>query len=254
MVFATGDSGVGDYPAPYGFSGKNGCIGGKLQIFNPFWPANCAYVTAVGATKVYPGHTVFEKQPESAVFDPAGHPYLLNYSSGGGFSNVYPQPSYQKSAIANYFKEHSPPYASYSGLVPNANNPALPDVVALAGKTGGRFNSMGRGYPDISANGDNIPVYVNGTYLMSGGTSSATPIVASIINRINEARLNAGKGPVGFINPTLYAHPEMLNDITNGSNPNCATLGFPAVKGWDPVSGLGTPNLEKMLAVFMKLP
>lgn len=58
----------------------------------------------------------------------------------------------------------------------------------------------------------------------------ATPIFASIvgshtcfsldcadiwqINRINEERIAAGKSVLGFLNPTLYAHPEILNDIT----------------------------------------
>lgn len=41
---------------------------------------------------------------------------------------------------------------------------------------------------------------------------------------------------VGFVNPTLYAHPEVLNDIVNGSNPNCGSSGFKTAPGWDPVS------------------
>lgn len=41
---------------------------------------------------------------------------------------------------------------------------------------------------------------------------------------------------VGFVNPTLYAHPEVLNDIVNGSNPNCGSSGFETAPGWDPVS------------------
>lgn len=44
----------------------------------------------------------------------------------------------------------------------------------------------------------------------------STPIFAAIINRINEERLNAGKKVLGFLNPSLYANPSMLNDITNG--------------------------------------
>jgi len=32
------------------------------------------------------------------------------------------------------------------------------------------------------------------------------------------------------------------------------TPGFTAVKGWDPVTGLGTPNFPKMLATFLLLP
>lgn len=77
---------------------------------------------------------------------------------------------------------------------------------------------------------------------------------AAIVTRINERRLAAGKSPVGFINPTLYAHPYVLNDIKNGSNPGCNTNGFQAVEGWDPLTGLGTPNFPKMLDLFMSLP
>jgi hypothetical protein len=32
------------------------------------------------------------------------------------------------------------------------------------------------------------------------------------INRINDERIAIGKSPVGFINPVLYEHPEVLND------------------------------------------
>src|SRR4051794_34345631 len=58
---------------------------------------SCPYVTNVGATKVYPGKTVFD--PESAVVDPIGEPYSRAYSSGGGFSNIYGQPKYQQAAV-----------------------------------------------------------------------------------------------------------------------------------------------------------
>jgi tripeptidyl-peptidase-1 len=78
--------------------------------------------------------------------------------------------------------------------------------------------------------------------------------VASIIALINNARLDAGKGPVGFINPVIYANPQAFNDITSGSNSGCGTNGFNATKGWDPVTGLGTPDYEKLLKVFMELP
>ncbi|KAI1331621.1 putative protease S8 tripeptidyl peptidase I [Xylariaceae sp. FL0255] len=249
FVFASGDSGVSDYP---GTDTSTGCLGPNLDVFNPTWPNNCPWVTNVGATKVYPGHTVFE--PESAVYDPAGHPYSVNYSSGGGFSNVYPVPKYQKAAVDTFFKDHNPPYPYYSALSPNAPNPALPNITALQGNTGGIYNRIGRGIPDVAANGDNIAVYVGGEFDLSGGTSASTPIFASVLNRINEERIAIGKGPVGFVNPVLYEHPEVLNDITNGTNPGCNTVGFSAVKGWDPVTGLGTPNYPKMLELFLSLP
>jgi tripeptidyl-peptidase-1 len=44
--------------------------------------------------------------------------------------------------------------------------------------------------------------------------------------------MNAGKSPVGFLNPTLYSNPQILNDITNGTNIGCGVDGFAAVKGW----------------------
>jgi tripeptidyl-peptidase-1 len=71
---------------------------------------------------------------------------------------------------------------------------------------------------------------------------------------INDARLNIGKGPIEFVNPTLYANPGVLNDITDGNNNASAGKGFNATKGWDPVTGLGTPNFAKMFELFLALP
>ncbi|KAH8899002.1 subtilisin-like protein [Thozetella sp. PMI_491] len=248
FFFASGDAGVGEYPPPYG----DGCVGPDQTIFTPDWPVNCPYVTAVGATKVYPGHTVF--QPESVVLDFVGDPYAVNYSSGGGFSNIYPQPDYQKAAVATYLTKHDPGHKYYSKLAADAPNPVLPDPAALSGNTGGIYNRIGRGYPDVAANGDNIATYAGGEFGLSGGTSASTPIFAAVINRINEERLKVGKKSVGFLNPTFYAHPEIFNDITNGTNIGCGVDGFPAAPGWDPSTGLGTPNYPKMLKFFLSLP
>jgi tripeptidyl-peptidase-1 len=48
------------------------------------------------------------------------------------------------------------------------------------------------------------------------GTSTSAPIVGSIITLINEQRIKAGKGPVGFVNPMLYVNSWALNDIVEG--------------------------------------
>ena len=69
--------------------------------------------------------------------------------------------------------------------------------------------------------GDNIATYVGGAFTLEGGTSASSPIFAALVNRIIEERIKVGKGPVGFINPVLYEHPEVLNDIVNGTNPGC---------------------------------
>ena len=45
-----------------------------------------------------------------------------------------------------------------------------------------------------------------------------------------------------------------FNDITSGSNPGCGTEGFYAQPGWDPVTGVGTPNFVKLLALYLALP
>ncbi len=79
---------------------------------------------------------------------------------------------------------------------------------------------------------------------MAAGTSASARIFASLINRINELRLNARKKTVGFINSALCSHPEILNDITNGTNPGCGTAGFPAAPGWDPGTGLGKSTVK----------
>lgn len=240
VFFASGDDGVA---GPPGDETPSGCLGKNHKKFSPAFPNTCPYITNVGATKVYPGHSVNETQPESAAYDPAGHPYQRAFASGGGFSNIYPVPSYQQAAVSAFLSNHTPPYKSY----PGPGN-------ASFGQDGGIYNRDGRAYPDVSANGDNIATYTNGVFGLSGGTSASTPIFASIINRINEERIAAGKKPVGFVNPVLYKNPSALNDVVNGTNPGCGTKGFSAVEGWDPATGLGTPNYPKLLDVFMALP
>ncbi|KAN0104205.1 subtilisin-like protein [Hyaloscypha variabilis] len=249
FLYASGDSGVSNYPPAFGGTdGPTGCLGPKGNVFNPTWPGTCPFVTSVGATKVYPGHKVTDPQPESAVLDPAYPPY----SSGGGFSNIYPIPDYQTKAVANYFANYSPPYPYYSALSPDSSE--VPNITAIVGNSNGIYNRIGRGIPDVSANGDNDAVWAGGSAQSYGGTSASTPIFSSVITRLNEARLGAGKKPIGFLNPSLYANPSMLNDITNGTNVGCNTTGFAAVPGWDPVTGLGTPNFPKMLAYYLSLP
>jgi tripeptidyl-peptidase-1 len=40
--------------------------------------------------------------------------------------------------------------------------------------------------------------------------------------------------------------PQAFNDITSGNNPGCNTNGFSASKGWDPVTGMGSPNFAAL--------
>ena len=104
------------------------------------------------------------------------------------------------------------------------------------------------------SDGKDIATWTANYFYPNAGTSASAPIVASLFNRIVEERLRAGKGPLGFINPTIYSHPEALNDIVSGHNAACGTRGFACAAGWDPVTGLGTPNYPKLLDLFIALP
>ena len=222
VLYSSGDFGV---------AGNGGqCIdavtgaynNGSSGIFNPSFPGTCPYVTSVGATQVLNGSTVHS--PESA----SGKVIF----SGGGFSNVFAMPDYQKTAMASYFAASPPAYGA------------------------DRFNNSQtvRGYPDVSANGVNYVTAVNGKFSLAFGTSASCPTFASMLNLVNEERIAAGKSSVGFVNTALYANAGVMNDITSGTNPGCGTKGFEAVAGWDPVTGLGTPNYPAMLKMFMGLP
>jgi len=63
-----------------------------------------------------------------------------------------------------------------------------------ASKAGnGIYNRIGHGIPDVAALGQNIALFNEGEFVLEGGTSASSPIFASIITRINDARLNVGK-------------------------------------------------------------
>jgi tripeptidyl-peptidase I len=181
IVLASGDSGVA---GPAGDDGNSdGCLG-TGEIFNPDFPATCPYITTVGATYLPSGANA-QTDAETAV---------TRFGSGGGFSNIYPIPDYQKTAVEAYLTNYPPPYTSYSGT----NNQNI-------GAGGGVYNTAGRGYPDVSAVGDNIVIYNMGLPTLIGGTSASAPIFASLLNRINEERIAVGKSTVGFVNPTLVS-------------------------------------------------
>jgi tripeptidyl-peptidase-1 len=240
VFYASGDYGVASFPGDDSDSGCLSAPGMNQTIYNPSFPT-CPYVTDVGATRLYDDQTVLD--PESAMQANLG-PGAELFASAGGFANYFPVPSYQTAAIDNYFKYHDPGLPYYI-----AN-----DQATNIGAGGGIYNRAGRGFPDVSANGADFRAYNNGTDYHWYGTSLSSPIWASIMTLINEERTVVGKGPVGFINPSLYANTWVFNDIVNGSNPGCGSEGFSAVEGWDPVTGLGTPKYPKLLELFLSLP
>ena len=116
----------------------------------------------------------------------------------------------------------------------------------------GRFNASGRAYPDVSAHGVNYAVVTAGKNLLSSGTSASAPTFASVIALLNDRLTGQGRPPLGFLNPFIYSSPVevLFNNITEGSNPGCGTPGFTAQAGWNPVTGLGSPDYEKLAHVI----
>ena len=140
--------------------------------------------------------------------------------SGGGFSRFYPMPDYQK-------------------LLPEA--------------TQAQFQNR-RGVPDVSAVADpftGLGIYLDGNqWTLAGGTSASAPVWSALTAIADQM---AGH-PLGFINPGLYklatsnSYHQDFRDITQGNNSNSAAKvkGYSAVSGWDPVTGLGTPDAENL--------
>ncbi|OQR86775.1 tripeptidyl-peptidase [Achlya hypogyna] len=201
---------------------------------NPQWPTSSPYLTSVGATMLArPSATPFFDTKEEVVCSSELGALI---TSGGGFSDRYPRPSYQDAAVRSYL-----------------NSSALPSP--------GFFNASGRAYPDVAAFGANFKVVIRGSTSLISGTSASAPVFAGVLTLINDLRLNAGKPPLGFVNPLLYqayaANPLAFNDVVVGSiaagmgsaRPVCAET-FRATRGWDAASGLGTPNFEVLSALL----
>jgi tripeptidyl-peptidase-1 len=206
------------------------------------FPSSSPYVTSVGATQIT-NPVALATQPKICTqygtscaatgTEVAVSFQVAFFTSGGGFSEVADQPSYQTTAVKNYLN---------SGVT-------LPPATY--------YNASRRGAPDVSAVGHNNLIYASGIEAV-GGTSASAPIWAGIASLLNQASIAKSGAPLGFLNPLLYQiaadQPTAFNDITSGDNicteSGCAAAckGWYATKGWDPVTGLGTPNYGALLA------
>eukprot|EP00163_Fabomonas_tropica_P000428 TRINITY_DN10261_c0_g1_i1.p1 TRINITY_DN10261_c0_g1~~TRINITY_DN10261_c0_g1_i1.p1 ORF type:complete len:610 (-),score=190.37 TRINITY_DN10261_c0_g1_i1:194-2023(-) len=194
-------------------SGDNGV--GQNQAgdkFAPNFPATSPYVTAVGGT---------EYVSESSE--------VANYISSGGFSNQFARPSYQDAAVQKFLSTKNPPLPPQS-----------------------YYNTTGRGFPDVAALSSGFIIVANLIPTPGvAGTSCAAPTFSGLVTLLNDIRLNAGKPALGFLNPFLYANgTKGLYDVTQGCNAGPVNnMGFCAVEGWDPVTGLGTPNFDVLKTI-----
>jgi kumamolisin len=122
---------------------------------------------------------------------------------------------------------------------------ALPTWQANSNVPKASTSAGGRGVPDVA--GDASPetgynVTFDGQSEVVGGTSAVAPLWAALIALINQQR----GSNLGFVNPTLYANAENgFNDITSGNNGS-----FSAGPGWDPCTGLGSPNGAQLATIL----
>ncbi|KAF7296873.1 Tripeptidyl-peptidase sed3 [Mycena indigotica] len=154
-------------------------------------------------------------------------PQRASLFSSGGFSNHFAVPDYQRADVESY-------------------------KAGLAGQYAGLYNTSGRGYPDIAIEAQRLEMAYQGEFELAYGTSAASPVAASIFALVNDRLIAAGKPVLGFLNPFLYsaAGQAGLTDITIGHNLGCDTDGFAAKEGWDPVTGLGSPDFDRLLAAL----
>jgi len=218
LIISSGDSGSG-----YVNSG----VAGPLY---PSWPASSPWVTAVGGTRF---------NNDSATAGEGAVNAEDHYGSGGGFSTQFPQPAWQASAVAGYFSTVDPA--------------SLPDPKKAT------YPKNGRATPDVAALGTAFQVINDGQPIPGGvgGTSASAPVFAAIVSLLNEARFAAGKKQLGFLNQWLYQNADAFYDVTVGSDKigrggGILTEGFNCAKGWDPVTGLGTPKFPLLLAAALK--
>jgi kumamolisin len=176
------------------------------------FPASSPHALACGGTRLE-GNPSTQTITAEVVWNDATYGGGGNGATGGGISDVFPLPSWQANA----------------------------GVQAPAGGSGGR------GVPDVAGNADPVTGYSivsGGQQTVVGGTSAVAPLYAGLIARLAQS---TGK-KFGLLQPLVYAGVQPaaavpgFNDITQGNNG-----AYSAGPGWDPCTGLGSPNGQALL-------
>jgi len=196
----------------------SGDYGAYTNFSLPYrYPAEDAYVTAVGGTELTTNGAGGTWESETA------------WNSGG--------------------------YASSGGISPDGI--AIPIWQAGVANSSNAASASVRNVPDVAAESDTDNYLCDlgvcdGTW---GGTSFAAPRWAGFLALVNQQIVAAGHSPVGFIDPAIYAigasssYSSDLHDITSGSNDVTAGVlgGYNAVPGYDLVTGWGSPNGQNLI-------
>ena len=236
IVAASGDSGAEDCDT-----------GGAMPQTAPAVddPSSQPFVTGVGGTTL----SVLGPRPTESV-----------WNSGGTVLSGMLQPGAGGGGISSFWAMAAPQASSAPAL--NVR------TAQAAGTACGHPGGFCRQVPDVAADGDPATgylIYWNGRGSIGGepagwqgigGTSGAAPLWAALLALTDGSRACAG-APIGYANPSLYAvaggaYAEDFNDVTTGNNDFTGTNGgrFAATPGYDPASGLGTPNAASLAAAL----
>jgi subtilase family serine protease len=220
-------------------------------------------VTASALEQIYADHVSHDGTVLASAGDfgagpsfPASSPSVV--SVGGTQGGQYPGGLWRNGHYGSEEVWNEPLYGRATGGGPSAVFPAPPWQLGLTGTTQ-------RATPDVAYNSAlNGGVVVNFTlgavpaHTLMGGTSAATPQWAGILALANELRGRQGRLPLGLATPQLYAigrnngdYQPDFHDITVGNNALGGDLtqapGFSAARGYDLTTGLGTPDVSKLV-------
>jgi subtilase family serine protease len=202
------------------------------------WPASDPLVTGVGGTYLCTdavlGTSIDTTSPPANCQNQSNREVGW-INAGGGFSSVFTKPSYQGTLPA--------------GSTPIGTQRGVPDVGFQASSRTGALVYLTLPPDGLSGLLCGSSPCSTGWYDI-GGTSLSCPQWAGIVAIADQ--LNGGG--LGLINPALYRIANGQNyandfyDVTTGNNQAVSTIpGYPATKGWDPVTGLGTPNAANLV-------
>ncbi len=187
--------------------------------------------TANPAPGTYQGEIAWNEGPPFGDFQAY---FDSTLATGGGFSVLYGEPSYQQ------------------GTIHGGKQRGVPDVSYNAAVLHGVLTYL------------NIPGVPVGFYRF-GGTSAGSPQWAAILAIADQK----GGHDLGFINRALYSIRQYLpyysasfHDVTSGtnsavefdaSNNPVTVLGFNAGPGWDATTGLGSPTTDQLVTYLIQL-
>jgi subtilase family serine protease len=207
------------------------------------WPASDPLVTGVGGTylctdtSATTSRVVDSVSPPTACQSHPGQAEVAWIDAGGGFSHVFARPDYQATLPAG----STPIPASARGV---------PDIgLQASSRTGALIYVSLPGPGDSGLNCGGTPCST-GWYDI-GGTSLSCPQWAALVALADQVN----HGGLGLINPALYklaANPSSyasdFYDVTVGNNQADPSVpGYSATPGWDPITGLGTPNAANLV-------